>query len=168
MDELTAEATRQRTTGYDASSTTLRELSSARQEQAIARLWRCMASTYGADVWDRRYPADAIPQWISALGAYSLADIARGIDRCKRDDSGRVPTLGQFLALCREYRHVSHAPMPSVEGFLDHASSKSNDVGRRWIAVCRGLLAGRTPSDDDRAEMSRHPVILSDGTKASA
>jgi hypothetical protein len=124
----------------------------------MRRLWTKMAEVYGADVWERRYGTAPSGTWESVLGGLALADLARGIGRCERDDSGRLPTLGQFHALCRHYQSGSFAgnapPEGGVAALLERAESAGvTETSQRYVDMCRRLTKGGRLTDEERASL---------------
>lgn len=109
-----------------------------------------MAAIFGADRWERAYGADPSDDWLLALGHCTLADIARGIERCERDDTGRLPSLGQFKSMCREFQSGTFAgaskPMPAgnLPALADMCSRSAK--GRQWHAYMK--LRGIVPMGD--------------------
>jgi hypothetical protein len=130
--------TKHRTTECsDSTAQRLRDMTTTRQTTVLARLWTRMCSIYGADRWERAYGAQPAPGWAQALGHCTPQDLARGISRCERDDSGRLPTLGQLVTFCREHQPGTFAgasapdarPLPSLEQLGARTAA-----GRRWLA----------------------------------
>lgn len=96
----------------------------------MRKLWDRMGEIYGADRWERAYGTDWSREWLRALGGRTLDDIARGLERCRADDSGRLPTLGQFAHFSRTVAAFQeHKPLSSV-GTLAMRSK----AGRQWLA----------------------------------
>lgn len=111
-------------------TTRLRDLTKERKAAVMRRLWDRMGAIYGADRWERAYGAQWSEEWLSTLAGRTVDDIARGLDRCRADDSGRLPTLGQFAYFSRPVAAFSeHRPLPSLAS-LAHRSA----VGRKWLA----------------------------------
>lgn len=96
----------------------------------MQRLWDRMSAIYGADRWERAYGAQWSDEWLRALSGRTVADIAQGLDRCRTDDTGRLPTLGQFAQFSRPVvAYQEHQPLPSVDTL-----AKRSATGRRWLA----------------------------------
>lgn len=75
--------------------------------------------------------------WASALAHCTLDDLARCLERCERDDGGRLPTLGQIRAMCREYQPGTfaggapqHEPTPALPDLMSRSRT-----GRAWMAL---------------------------------
>jgi len=117
----------------------------------MAKLWTRMSSIYGADRWQRAYGAEPAESWREVLGRLTLDDIARGIGRAERDDSHRLPTMGQFLTMCYEYPAGQVPPQARQQRLPDvRTLSERTAVGRRWMAFWQleGLVP-RTLSDEE-------------------
>lgn len=105
---------------------------------------------YGADRWERAYGATGAAEWVQALGAFTLDDLARGIERAERDDSGRLPTLGQFRMWCREFAPgtfagnapPSRTPLPALPDLAWRTKA-----GKAWLALM--YLDGHLPQPVD-------------------
>ena len=147
---------------------TLTQLSPAKQQKAMDRFWNRMAGIYGADVWCRRYPTEAIEQWAQALGRFTLEEVGHAIERCEADDSGRVPTLGQFVGMCKTHparvAQRYEAPLPTVEAFLAH--EPDSDVGRYNIGLMRRIWKGEPVKRSELEALP--PTMLHDGTRVRA
>ena len=124
----------------------------------MRKLWERMAAIYGADRWERSYGAQFLPPWLAALSAYTLADLARGIGRAERDDSGRMPQLGQFLAWCREFQTGTFAgasrPTPALPGLARLEGKARTATGKLWFAYMRhaGVIPMGTETQESVAE----------------
>lgn len=143
----------------DSTQTPLRNLTTDEQSRVTRRLWARLSAAYGADRWERAYGATVPEAWADALGGCTLADLARGIERCERDDSGRLPTLGQFRVFCREFAPGTFAgasrpsppttPLPALPDLCAQSVT-----GRQWLAFMRleGMvpMGGATMNDLDR------------------
>ena len=115
-------------------------MTTEKQSMVMRRFWQRMCAIYGADRWTRSYGDEPTDEWQGALSHCTLADLARAVKCCERDDSGRVPTLGQIRAMAREYAAGSFAgnaapstPLPRLEDL-----GARTRVGRLWIAFLRG------------------------------
>ena len=135
---------------------TLSSMTTEKRSKAMRRLWDKMAEVYGAGRWEREYDAEPSEGWMHGLGHCTLADIARGIGKCERDDSGRLPTLGQFRALCREYQPGTFAgaaapprEYPALPALADMCG-KTNK-GKQWHAFMKleGMIPMGTSTMDD-------------------
>jgi hypothetical protein len=101
-----------------------------RQAAVMQHLWDRMGAVYGADRWERAYGAQWSPEWLRTLAGRTVDDIALGLDRCRADDSGRLPTLGQFAYFSRPVvAYQEYRPLPSVASLAQRSA-----VGRRWLA----------------------------------
>ena len=138
------------------STAVLGTLTTERQSTAMRKLWRRMFNIYGADRWERAYGPEPTDDWLFGLSHCALADIARGIGKCERDDSGRLPTLGQFRALCREYQPGTFAgaaapprEYPALPALADMCG-KTNQ-GKQWHAFMKleGMIQMGTSTMDD-------------------
>lgn len=108
----------------------LRNMTSERQAAVMQRLWDRMSAVYGADRWERAYGAQWSEEWLRTLAGRTVEDIARGLDRCRADDSGRLPTLGQFAHFTRPVAaYQEHRPLPSVASLAQRSAA-----GRKWLA----------------------------------
>jgi hypothetical protein len=101
-----------------------------RQAAVMQRLWDRMGAVYGADRWERAYGSQWSREWLRTLSQRTVDDIALGLDKCRVDDSGRLPTLGQFAYFSRPVAaYQEHQPLPSVASLAQRSA-----VGRKWLA----------------------------------
>lgn len=134
--------TRPHTSGSSASMQTLRQMSEETRSKAMRRLWARLGGIYGADRWERAYGATPSAAWLDALGERTLADVTRAVETAEADDSGRIPTLGQFRSWCRRYSPGTFAgayapmPVPDEPRSLPDLMSRTK-TGRAWLALMR-------------------------------
>jgi len=94
-----------------------------------------MQDIYGADRWERAYGAEPSESWCQVLGRLTLDDLARGLGRAERDDTGRLPSIGQFLTMCYEFPSGQRHPEPRQRRLKDvRTLGERTAVGRRWVA----------------------------------
>ena len=67
-------------------------------EQSL-KLWQIMGEIYGSQ-WFNEYGDEPNNSWIVEIERLTLAELARGIEQCKRSGSPFVPRLPQFLNYC--------------------------------------------------------------------
>ena len=120
MENPTAKDTKPPTTE---SHVSMLNLTSDKQAKAMARLWTALSSIYGASRWEREYGAQPSDAWRHTLCACTLDDLARGVEKAQRDDSGRLPSAGQFRGMCQGPKQYPDA--------LPHLSSSSETV-KHW------------------------------------
>lgn len=80
----------------------LSELSTARQNEWIDRLFRRFGAMYGkhfADMWAGQSLAEVKEVWEEELADMTTTEIARGVDACRT--RAWPPTLPEFIKLCR-------------------------------------------------------------------
>ena len=111
-------------------------LTKAKQSEVMAKLWRRMGEIYGLDRWERSYGAESSAVWLSVLGPRTLDDLARGIGRAEQDTSGRIPTLGEFSAWCREYQPgtFAGASLPGRDGRRMMLADSAENIAKRCLA----------------------------------
>ena len=63
------------------------------------KLWQIMGEIYGSQ-WFNEYGDEPNTSWIVEIERLTLAELARGIEQCKRSRSPFVPRLPQFLSYC--------------------------------------------------------------------
>ena len=63
------------------------------------KLWQIMGEIYGSQ-WFNEYGDEPNTSWIVEIERLTLAELARGIEQCKRSRSPFVPRLPQFLGYC--------------------------------------------------------------------
>ena len=67
-------------------------------EQSL-KLWQIMGEIYGSQ-WFNEYGDEPNNSWIVEIERLTIAELARGIEQCKRSRSPFVPRLPQFLGYC--------------------------------------------------------------------
>ena len=136
-------------------------LTKAKQSEVMAKLWRRMGEIYGLDRWERSYGAESSAVWLSVLGPRTLDDLARGIGRAEQDTSGRIPTLGEFSAWCREYQPGTFAgaskPPPPLLGLAQLEGKTRTATGKLWFAFMRheGIIGMGNETPESVAEALR-------------
>jgi hypothetical protein len=68
------------------------------------QLWRHLSGLFGAEALKRKFGTRPPAEWDGALRSLSDAQIANGVDRLLNSGSEHIPSLPQFLALCRQAR----------------------------------------------------------------
>ena len=63
------------------------------------KLWQIMGEIYGSQ-WFNEYGDEPNNSWMVEIERLTLAELARGIEQCKRSRSPFVPRLPQFLGYC--------------------------------------------------------------------
>ena len=140
---------------------TLGKMTTEGQSRAMRKLWERMAAIYGADRWERSYGSQPAAVWLSVLGPRTLDDLARGIGRAEQDTSGRIPTLGEFSAWCREYQPGTFAgaskPPPPLPGLAQLEGRNRTATGKLWFAFMRheGIIGMGNETPESVAEALR-------------
>ena len=83
-----------------------------RRRLVMVTLWQRMREIFG-NVWELNYgsaDSKSLETWAIGLAEYSVDQIKRGVEQCKRWDKPFPPNLGQFAKLC-----LTHAPGPKHE-----------------------------------------------------
>jgi hypothetical protein len=94
-------------------------------------LWRTLAGLFGADSLERKYGKSPPREWVGLLRTLKDFELERGLRRLPFSGKPHVPTLPEFLRLCREVgsdqfpdeqrtpvdasRQIAHQPLPRWE-----------------------------------------------------
>jgi len=65
-------------------------------------LWRKMAGLFGADSVERKYGPRPPPEWAGLMRTLNDFELQRGLRRLAFSGKSHVPTLPEFLRMCRE------------------------------------------------------------------
>lgn len=115
-------------------------------------LWRRLAGLFGGDSLERRYGPRAPDEWVVMIGRLKDHELERGLRRLVYGGAKHVPTLPEFVKLCRtigQAEGVEDAPQrialpaptgPQVDGWetranlllLKHISTRLAREPRRY------------------------------------
>lgn len=81
------------------------------------QLWQHLGSLFGVDALKRKYGLTPPMAWTSALSHLSPRQLRHGIDRLTNSGSAQIPSLPQFLAMCRDAREFEPGfDAPRIDG----------------------------------------------------
>lgn len=137
-------------------------------------LWKRMAEMFGAETLARKYGDTAPETWITAIERLNQFELERGMRRLVYGGKSYIPTLPEFLRMCREIggeqwsevdnprvpaaRHLEHKPQPrwdreGNEHLLGYLSRR--DSARNRLDVMPLVAAKNAWAEDMRdAEMA--------------
>jgi hypothetical protein len=99
------------------------------------QVWMHLAGLFGADALKRKFGVSPPPEWESALGDLSDAQLHNGFRRVVKGGSPHVPSLPEFLAACRDSREFAAPLFPEDQQLEDQRFDQ-------WgIAANKHLLA---------------------------
>jgi hypothetical protein len=80
-------------------------------------LWRTLAGLFGADSLERKFGKNPPREWVGLLRTLNDFELQRGLKRLAFCGKGHVPTLPEFLRMCREvasdqYPDEQRQPLP--------------------------------------------------------
>lgn len=70
--------------------------------ERAADLWHTFAGMFGADAIERRFGANPPGEWINAVGRLTQFEFERGLRALERSGMASVPSLPQFMRLCKQ------------------------------------------------------------------
>lgn len=103
------------------------------QQSAAVEVWRRFAGMFGADAVERKYGREIPPEWIAMCGRLNDYQVQRGIRQLAYSGKQHVPSLPEFVKLCRDAEHDVRPP--TVHPALTRDADPSMDP---W-----GILANR-------------------------
>lgn len=87
---------------------------SADRPDRAAALWRRLSGMFGPDAIARKFGATPPPEWAAMIARLNDFELERGVRRLVYSGRAHVPTLPEFLRLCR-----------AVEDEADHTGPKA-------------------------------------------
>jgi hypothetical protein len=75
------------------------------QPLPATEVWRRFAGMFGADAVARKYGAEIPPEWHAMLSRLNEHQVARGVRMLAYSGKGHVPSLPEFVKLCRDAEH---------------------------------------------------------------
>lgn len=102
-------------------------MSYSEQHSRVESIWRGLIALFGADSVVRKFGNTAPPEWATVIGSLKDYELQRGIRRLTFSGKPHVPSLPEFLKLCREVGGDEHAdenrrpllPPPDIPGMDD-------------------------------------------------
>jgi hypothetical protein len=72
-----------------------------RNESRIGEVWGRLIGCFGGDAVERKYGKTVPPEWIAMISRLSDPQVDRGLRRLIYGGKAHVPTLPEFVKLCR-------------------------------------------------------------------
>ena len=105
------------------------------QQSAATEIWRRLAGMFGADAIERKYGREIPYEWIAMCGRLNDFQLQRGIRQLAYSGKQHVPTLPEFVKLCRDAEHDVRPPRQHPA--LTDQSTETDPWG--WLANRRLL-----------------------------
>jgi hypothetical protein len=124
----------------------------------VEALWKRMAEMFGAEALARKYGDTPPDTWITAVERLNQFELERGMRRLVYGGKTYVPTLPEFLRMCREiggeqWNDVDNPRVPAAR-HLEHKPQP------RWDREgCEHLLAYLTRRDPSRNRLDVQPLV---------
>jgi hypothetical protein len=75
------------------------------QNSPATEVWRRFAGMFGADAVARKYGNEIPPEWHAMLAKLNEHQVARGVRMLAYSGKPHVPSLPEFVKLCRDAEH---------------------------------------------------------------
>lgn len=82
------------------------------QPSPAAEVWRRLAGMFGADAVERKFGRQIPVEWLAMCGKLPEHQIQRGIRQLAYSGKAHVPSLPEFVKLCRDAEHDFRPPVP--------------------------------------------------------
>lgn len=105
------------------------------QQSAATEVWRRFSGMFGADAVERKYGREIPPEWTAMCGRLNEFQVQRGIRQLAYSGKSHVPSLPEFVKLCRDAEHDVRPPV--VHPVLTHETDADDPWG--WLANRRLL-----------------------------
>lgn len=104
-------------------------------QSAATEVWRRFAGMFGADALERKFGREIPAEWQAMCGRLNDYQIQRGIRQLAYSGKAHVPSLPEFVKLCRDAEH--DARPAAVHPALTSGQSQEDPWG--WLANRRLL-----------------------------
>lgn len=104
-------------------------------QSAATEVWRRFAGMFGADALERKYGREIPHEWAAMCTRLNDYQIQRGIRQLAYSGKAHVPSLPEFVKLCRDAEHDVRPPR--VHPALTGQGSQEDPWG--WLANRRLL-----------------------------
>lgn len=108
-----------------------------------------------------------MPEWANVLQAYTMGDLARGIERFQASPGKFPPGAGDFAKACREFQPGTFAgnasPPRRADRTLEHRSDEAMERGREVFRLLRerlDLQSKLPPAERMKASINARMDIL--------
>ncbi len=112
----------------------------------VDSLWRRLKGMFGADALERRFGELPPPEWAAMIGRTSDAELERGLKRLAFSGAKFIPSLPEFLRMCREVGGDYAGDAPQTTRFLPAPKELSD----RWERAANDHLLGHITRQGDK------------------
>jgi hypothetical protein len=123
-------------------------MSQTSQQSAAAEVWRRFTGMFGADAVERKFGREIPAEWTAMCARLNEFQVQRGIRQLAYSGKSHVPSLPEFVKLCRDAEHDFKPP--AVHPSLAHDGDPSMDA---W-----GMLANRRLLKHITTVIPKNPV----------
>src|SRR3954468_12717023 len=82
------------------------------QQSAATEVWRRLIGMFGADAVERKFGREIPAEWTAMCSRLNEFQIHRGIRQLAYSGKAHVPSLPEFVKLCRDAEHDIKPPTP--------------------------------------------------------
>jgi hypothetical protein len=122
-----------------------------------AAVWRRLVGLFGAEAVTRKFGETPPTEWVAMIARLKDYELERGVRRLTNSGKTYVPSLPEFLKLCREVRNEDldepPAPMRQLAGPKSGMDSWDEMANRHFLAYLLGRLHLRLSNPMGREEL---------------